>query len=259
MTRPRTWTESEADTRAERIDPVLARAGWGAAITPGSLVRREVVAPGRLLAGNRRAEAKTADYVFIHHSQALAVLEAKKYGLGATAGVGQAKDYADRLGVRFAYASDGDTWYAIDMDTGWEGPIEPDALPSPADLWTRTFGVPPIVGAAPSSHAMASPGAVHLNDWRLRFGDVGFEAAGGKWEPRYYQRRAIDAALDAVGTGRNRILLTLATGTGKTAIAFQIAWRLYQSSWNLSGKPGRRPRILFLAERNILADQAVMV
>ena len=73
---------------------------------------------------------------------------------------------------------------------------------------------------------------------------------------RYYQHNAIENALEAIAAGKKRILLTLATGTGKTAIAFQIAWKLFQSRWNLSRKPTRRPRILFLADRNILADQA---
>ena len=81
-------------------------------------------------------------------------------------------------------------------------------------------------------------------------------AAGGKWELRYYQHNAINAALEAIGAGKTRILLTLATGTGKTSIAFQIAWKLFHARWNLSGEPTRRPRILFLVDRNILADQA---
>jgi type I restriction enzyme R subunit len=109
-------------------------------------------------------------------------------------------------------------------------------FPTPDELWDRTF-------------------ADH-NDWRERFGAVDFETDGGKWELRYYQHKAINAALEAVAKGDRRILLTLATGTGKTSIAFQIAWKLFQAKWNLSGEPTRRPRILFLADRNILADQA---
>ena len=84
-----------------------------------------------------------------------------------------------------------------------------------------------------------------------------FEDDGGKWQPRYYITRAIEAALESIADGNRRVLLTLATGTGKTSIAFHIAWKLFQSKWNLSGKPQRRPRVLFLADRNILADQAV--
>ena len=92
--------------------------------------------------------------------------------------------------------------------------------------------------------------------WRDAFGAVEFETAGGKWEARYYQHKAINAALEAIARGERRILLTLATGTGKTSIAFQIAWKLFHAKWSLAGEPERRPRILFLADRNILADQA---
>ena len=83
-----------------------------------------------------------------------------------------------------------------------------------------------------------------------------FETDGGKWDPRYYQHNAITKTLEAIADGRDRILLTLATGTGKTSIAFQIAWKLFQSKWSLTRQPDRRPRILFLADRNILANQA---
>lgn len=224
--------ETEADTRAERIDPVLTAAGWG---QNGSKVRREVICPGRIQSGGTRGKALSADYVLIHKGQKLAVLEAKRAGLSHRNGVGQAKDYATRLGSRFAYASNGLSWYQIDMGTGAEGDMGLP-FPTPEELWGRTF-------------------ADH-NTWRERFGAVDFETDGGKWELRYYQHRAITAALEAVAKGDRRILLTLATGTGKTSIAFQIAWKLFQAKWNLSGEPTRRPRILFLADRNILADQA---
>lgn len=224
--------ETEADTRAERIDPVLAEAGWG---QNGSKVRREVICPGRIQAGGRRGRGLSADYVLIHKGQKLAVLEAKRAGVSHRSGVGQAKDYATRLGSRFAYASNGLSWYQIDMGTGAEGELDLP-FPTPDELWNRTFAI--------------------RNDWRERFGAVDFETAGGKWELRYYQHKAITAALEALAEGDRRILLTLATGTGKTSIAFQIAWKLFQAKWNLSGEPTRRPRILFLADRNFLADQA---
>lgn len=224
--------ETEADTRAERIDPVLAAAGWG---QNGSRVRREVICPGRIQSGGTRGKGLSADYVLIHKGQKLAVLEAKRAGISHRNGVGQAKDYATRLGSRFAYASNGLNWYQIDMVSGAEGDMDLP-FPTPEELWARSF-------------------ADH-NDWRERFGAVDFETDGGKWEPRYYQHKAITAALEAIAKGDRRILLTLATGTGKTSIAFQIAWKLFQAKWNLSGEPTRRPRILFLADRNILADQA---
>lgn len=225
--------ETEADTRANRIDPVLAAAGWG--VVDGSRVLREVICPGRIMAGGKRGKPLICDYVLMYKGHKLAVMEAKKAGVSHRDGVGQAKDYATRLASRFAYASNGINWYHIDMAGGAEGELALP-FPSPDELWARTFAKP--------------------NTWRERFGAIDFETDGGKWQPRYYQHRAITAALDAVATGDRRILLTLATGTGKTSIAFQIAWKLFQSRWNLSGEPVRRPRILFLADRNILANQA---
>lgn len=226
------YDETEADTRAERIDPVLAAAGWG---KNGSKVRREVICPGRIQSGGTRGKGLSADYVLIHRGQKLAVLEAKRAGVSHRNGVGQAKDYATRLGSRYAYASNGLKWYQIDMTTGDEADMALP-FPTPDELWDRTFA--------------------DQNTWRERFGAVDFETDGGKWELRYYQHNAINAALEAVARGNRRILLTLATGTGKTSIAFQIAWKLFQAKWNLSAEPLRRPRILFLADRNILADQA---
>nr|WP_245555478.1 DEAD/DEAH box helicase family protein [Baaleninema simplex] len=151
-----------------------------------------------------------------------------------TQGVQQAKEYAERLQVRHAYSTNGDRLYRIDMHTGAEGEVK--RYPSPDELWAMTYP--------------------HPNNWRDRFADVPFEDKSGTWEARYYQHNAIAKALDAIAAGRDRILLTLATGTGKTFIAFQIAWKLFQSRWNLSRQPTRRPRILFLADRNILANQA---
>lgn len=227
-------TETEADTRANRIDPVLRDAGWG--VVEGSHIARELtIAPGRIMGGGQRGATLSADYVLSYRGRQLAVVEAKKAGRGHTAGVGQAKDYATRLQTRMAYATNGIGWYGIDMNTGTEGELALP-FPGPLDLWQHCY---------PQG-----------NDWRDRFGTVPFETGGGKWQPRYYQHNAITAVLEAIANGDQRILLTLATGTGKTSIAFQIAWKLFQSSWNLTRDPVRRPRILFLADRNILADQA---
>ena len=225
--------ETEADTRANRIDPVLRDAGWG--VVDGAYVHRELICPGRIIAGGQRGTALSADYVLSFRGRKLAVIEAKRAGLGHTTGVGQAKDYAGRLKARYAYATNGIGWYGIDMHTGREGDIGMP-FPTPEQLWLRCF---------PDG-----------NDWRERFGAVPFETGGGKWQPRYYQHNAITAVLEAIAQDRDRILLTLATGTGKTSIAFQIAWKLFHAKWNLSLDPVRRPRILFLADRNILADQA---
>ena len=225
--------ETEAETIAERIRPALEAAGWGK--VEGARIRAETICPGRILAGGKRSPKVSCDLVLEYKGQKLATIEAKRASISYSEGVAQTKDYAQRLGARFAYASNGLDWYQIDMATGKEGKVKLP-FPKPDELWDRTFD--------------------DDNTWRENFGKVKFEAAGGKWQTRYYQHRAITAALEAVAQGNNRILLTLATGTGKTSIAFQIAWKLFKSKWNLSGEPTRLPRILFLADRNILADQA---
>ena len=225
--------ETEADTRAERIDPVLKAAGWGVGV--GSRVRREVICPGRIQIGGKRAAPLSCDYVLFYKGQKLATLEAKRAGLSHREGVGQTKEYAQRLKTRFAFASNGINWREIDMVTGREADFT-TPFPTPEELWDRTFN--------------------EVSVWRDRFGDVPFETDGGKWDPRYYQHNAINAALGAIAHDQTRILLTLATGTGKTSIAFQIAWKLFGAKWNITREPSRRPRILFLADRNILADQA---
>lgn len=224
---------NEAETRAEHIDPALAAAGWGR--VEGSCVRREYpITLGRLEGAGRRGKALSADYVLEYRNTRLAVVEAKAWDKELTEGVGQAKDYAGKLAIRFGYASNGRGVYGIDMQTGAEG--ERAGFPAPDELWNLTFAAP--------------------NAWRDRFAAVPFEDRGGFFQGRYYQDIAVERVLAALAEGRKRILLTLATGTGKTFIAFQVAWKLFHSRWNLSGEPTRRPRILFLADRNILADQA---
>jgi type I restriction enzyme, R subunit len=236
---------NEAETRAELIDPALKAAGWG--VVEHSRVRREVIAPGRLLGSGRRARQDIADYVLTYRSHKLAVIEAKKQGEPVTLGLAQAKRYAEKLQTRYAYSTNGQGIYQADMVTGVEGDVT--GYPTPDELWDAVYG---------QSEA-------RQRYWRDRFAAVPYEDKGGQWQTRYYQHTAIDRTLEAIGTGQNRILLTLATGTGKTAIAFQIAWKLFHSRWNLKDwqtapdegrEPTRRPRILFLADRNILANQA---
>ena len=223
---------NEAETRAELIDPALKDAGWG--VVDGSRVRREVITLGRLQGAGQRAKQDIADYVLFFRGQKLAVIEAKRRDLPDTEGVGQAKRYAEMLQTRFTYSTNGVGIYEVDMQTGTERYVE--HYPTPEELWNQTFA--------------------EKNEWRERFGEVPFEDKGGQWQARYYQHNAINKTLEVIASGQDRILLTLATGTGKTFIAFQLAWKLFHSRWNLSREPSRRPRILFLADRNILADQA---
>jgi len=230
---------NEAETRAEHIDPALAAAGWG--VVEGSRIRREYpIAPGRIEGGGRRGRPLTADYVLEYRNTKLAVVEAKAWDEELTEGVGQAKNYAEKLALRFAYSTNGRGLYQIDMSPPSHSsqPTEGEIprYPTPDDLWSRTFAQP--------------------NAWRDRFAAVPFEDKGGSHPSRYYQDIAVERVTQAISENRQRILLTLATGTGKTFIAFQVAWKLFHSRWNLSRKPSRRPRVLFLADRNILADQA---
>jgi type I restriction enzyme R subunit len=181
--------------------------------------------------------------VLVYRNTKLAVVEAKAWERPHTEGVGQAKRYAAKLAVRFTYSTNGQAVYGIDMATGAEGDVP--GFPGPETLWAQTFAQAEAAAAA----------------WRERFAAIPFEDKGGTWQGRYYQEIAIARVLEAIGAGRDRILLTLATGTGKTFIAFQLAWKLFHSRWNLNdwragAEPSRRPRILFLADRNILADQA---
>jgi type I restriction enzyme R subunit len=224
---------NEAETRAEHIDPALKAAGWG--VVEGSRIRREyLITPGRIEGHGQRGKPFTADYLLIYRNTKLAVVEAKGWTEELTEGVGQAKNYAGKLAVRYTYATNGQGIYGIDMQTGKEGGVT--RYPTPDELWAATFA--------------------EEDAWRDRFATVPAEDKGGSHPSRYYQDIAVERVLAAVVENRQRILLTLATGTGKTFIAFQVAWKLFHSRWNLSREPSRRPRILFLADRNILADQA---
>ena len=224
---------NEAETRAEHIDPALKAAGWG--VVEGSRVSREFpITKGRLEGLGRRGKSLSADYVLIYRNHKLAVIEAKAWDEAVSEGVAQAKNYAQKLAIRFTYSTNGQGIYAIDMETGKEGELA--SYPTPEELWALTFE--------------------KANAWRDRFAAVAFEDKGGSHPSRYYQDIAVERVMDSVSKNTKRILLTLATGTGKTFIAFQIAWKLFNSRWNLGGEATRRPRILFLADRNILANQA---
>lgn len=210
---------NESETRAEYIDPKLKASGWGE--LEGSKVLREFrITEGRIQVGGTRAKPEIADYILVYKNQKLAVIEAKPDYLMPT-----------ELHIEFTYSTNGREIYQISMKTGKEGITE--KFPTPGELWTRIYS--------------------DQDEWKENFFSIPLEGEKGK---RYYQEIAVNNAMQAIAEEKNRILLTLATGTGKTAIAFQISWKLYQTRWNLQHNAKRRPRILFLADRNILADQA---
>jgi type I restriction enzyme R subunit len=229
---------NEAETRADYIDPALQAAGWG--VVEGSRIRREYsIVPGRIEGQGHRGKQLTADYVLEYRNTKLAVIEAKAWDEALTEGVAQAKNYAGKLNIRYTYSTNGQGIYGIDMATGQEA--ETPCYPTPDELWGMTFA--------------------EANAWRDRFAAVPYPDKSGSWTIRFYQEISVNRVLEAIADGRDRVLLTLATGTGKTSIAFQIAWKLFRARWNLAEwktgvAPTRRPRILFLADRNNLADQA---
>ena len=224
---------NEAETRAELIDPKLKESGWG--VVDGSKILREYhITAGKIQTGGGRAKPLVADYVLVYKGRKLAAMEAKSDEKEVGEGVAQAKNYAGKMRLDTTYASNGKEIYQICMKTGAEGLIA--GFPTPDELWNKTFA--------------------NKNQWRDKFSNVPFEDMGGTKSARYYQEIAVNNTMAAIAEEKQRILLTMATGTGKTFIAFQIAWKLFQTRWNLKRDGSRRPRILFLADRNILADQA---
>ena len=221
---------NESQTRLDKIDPALHAAGWGK-VEDSRIITEHPITNGRISKTSKPKPLK-ADYVLSYKGAKLAIIEAKKSSVDVTEGVAQAKRYAELLNIRYTYATNGNKIYAIDMQTGEEGKTE--TFPTPDELWSMTFG--------------------DADEWRDKFYAQPLFSNGTK-EPRYYQEIAINKTLDAIAKDRKRILLTLATGTGKTYIAFQICYKLFHTKWNVK-KTGNRPRILFLADRNILANQA---
>jgi type I restriction enzyme R subunit len=225
---------TEADTCREFVTPRLVEAGWGDA--PHAIGEQRSFTAGRIIVAGgkvRRGKQRRADYLlYYRRDYPLAVVEAKEIGLPAETGVQQVREYAEMLGLKFAYATNGHRIIEIDYTTGKEREI--DRYPSPGELFAR------LTAAAQLPEEAAS----HLLE--------PFNLVSGK-VPRYYQQIAIDRVIEAILLGQKRILATLATGTGKTCVAFQICWKLWSSRWNRTGEY-RRPKILFLADRNILVD-----
>jgi len=221
---------TESDTRAQYIDPALAKSGW-----EGHLVRREFqITAGRIIGAGKRAEPSITDYLLEYNGKRVAVIEAKKWDLPHSEGVSQAVRDGNKLRLPFAFSTNGQKIRQINLVTGKEEDI--DVFPTPDELW-----------------ALINEPKNELID---EFRSVDFESRGGTEPVRYYQQKAVENVLEGVAKGDKRLLLTLATGTGKTKIAFHIAWKLFQTRWNIQGDKKRRPRILFLADRNILANQA---
>lgn len=226
---------NEAETRAEYIDPKLKEDGWDKNTDPDVVIRREYsITIGRLKSTGGREKPLIADYLLAYKNRNLAIIEAKSISKNVSEGVAQAINYAEKLKLDNAYSANGRAIYYIDMDSGKEGEV--DKFHSPQELLNKS--------------------CPELNSWQKSFDSSPFESKGGSRGGRYYQEIAIERIMDAIANKKRRILLTLATGTGKTFIAFQVAWKLYQSRWNLQFDGKRRPRILFLADRNLLANQA---
>lgn len=247
---------NEADTCRTLITPKLQAAGWDN--DPHSIAEQRSFTDGRIVVhGNKaaRRKGKRADYLLRYTRDfPIAVVEAKLEDEAAATGLQQAKEYAEILGLKFAYATNGMEIIEFDYLTGLERTIP--AFPKPDELWSRLRAKVKLTDTA----------AGHL----LTLSNL----TTGK-EPRYYQRIAIDRAVQSIVQGKKRVLLTMATGTGKTVVAFQICWKLWSSRWNrtvspqadpLSASTGerdgvrcrtpeyRKPRILYLADRNFLVD-----
>jgi len=224
---------NEATTRRELIDPQIRDAGWGMNETLASQVVAEYIfTDGRLIGAGQRGSQKKADYILAYKNQKLAIIEAKAESKEVTDGLEQVKAYAQTLNIRFVYSTNGHGIYFFDMKTGRGEELT--KYHSPDELFSMTYG------------DFSETQKVVLTEPFQR----------SKYSPRYYQENAVNKAVEAISAGENRVLLTLATGTGKTTIAFQTVWKLYQARWNNRGDE-RRPRILFLADRNVLVEQAM--
>ena len=224
---------NEADTCRIYITPKLQAAEWETA--PHAIHEQKVFTDGRVFTTSGkpiRGEKKRADYVLNYTRDfMIAVVEAKPEADPAGTGMQQAKDYAEILGLKFAYATNGHAILEFDYTTGQERELS--GFPTPDELWQRLTTAEGL--SEDSARRLLTPAYL-----------IGIK-------PRYYQEIAIHRAVQAILQGQRRVLLTMATGTGKTVVAFQICWKLWNARWNRSGEH-RKPRILFLADRNILVD-----
>jgi type I restriction enzyme R subunit len=235
----------EKDTCRDYVVPRLDAAGWKDRfveqyrVTDGKIV--PVPQRPKRRRDHKRDDPLRADYVLEYEPNVpVAVVEAKREHKRAGDGLQQAKRYAEMLRLPLAYSTNGKGIVEHDYETGLESNL--DAFPTPDEMWQRYRAWKGLVDeVAIETRLLPFNRDLRLPDGRVK-------------EPRYYQRAAIDAALDAIlNGGSDRVLLTLATGTGKTFVALQIIWKLWQSRW----REGRRPRFLYLADRNILVDQPI--
>jgi len=227
---------NEADTCRKYVVPLLQNAGWDR--EPHSIAEQRTITDGRIVPlgkGFVRKAPKRVDYLLRYTRDfPLAVIEAKAAYKSASDGVQQAKRYAEILGLKFAYATNGKEIIEFDYFTGLETSLS--AYPAPDELWARYRAGNKIQDPQIAARLLTP-----------------FNRDVGKGE-RYYQQIAVNRAVENILKGQRRLLITMATGTGKTAVAFQICWKLWQARWNRMGEH-RRPKILYLSDRNILIDR----
>lgn len=227
---------NEADACRKFVVPKLQAIGWDD--DPHSIAEQRYFTDGRIVVHSnqaKRRQGKKADYILCYTRDfPIAVVEAKATYKQAADGLQQAKDYAQILDLKFAYATNGESIVEFDFLTGKE--LELANFPTPDELWARLRAGEHIADDANAERLLAPA-----------------NLTTGK-EPRYYQRIAIERAAESIFKGKRRVLLTMATGTGKTVVAFQICWKLWSSKWNAKSDPTRKPRILYLADRNFLVD-----
>lgn len=219
---------SESDTRSKLIDPKLKDSNWG----ENHIVREYYFTDGRKLIGNKRGKRYFVDYLLSYKNTNLAIIEAKAEDKDPLDGLQQSINYAQKLKIDFVYTTNGHKIYEHSLKDENGNYIE--SFPTPTELFERKFG--------------------KVDTQKEKVITYPFHIEGGM-KPRFYQQIAVQKTIEAITNDKDRVLLTLATGTGKTYIAFQIVYRLFQSKWN-KDKSNRRPKILFLADRNVLADQA---
>lgn len=220
---------SESDTRSKLIDPKIKESEWN----ESHIVREYFFTDGRKLIGNKRGKQYFVDYLLTYKNTNLAIIEAKAENKDPLDGLQQSINYAEKLRIDYVYTTNGHKIYEHSLKEGNGRWIE--SYPTPTELFERKYGQPKTKQEAIITYPF------HIE---------------GSMKPRFYQQIAVQKTIEAIANGDDRVLLTLATGTGKTYISFQIVYRLFQSKWNRDGSD-RRPKVLFLADRNVLADQSM--